>query len=119
MPGGAEGIHAKPWLSQPSAQRHPRHKSQQPPQLHEDRYPRDRAEVREREEAAESRVEGGGAHRDSQAGSSSSEPSVPRLDICAGRGVTRGGEPQKAQVKMVLWWEGTQRGKDRGRERQS
>lgn len=113
MPGAATSIHAEPWLSQPCAQRHPRHKSQQPPQLHEDRYPRDRVEVRAREEAAESRVEGGGAHRDSQAGSSCSEPSISHLDICSGKGVTRGGEPQKAQVKTVLWWEGTQSGKDR------
>lgn len=47
------------WLSQPSAQRHPKHKSWQPPQLREDGYPRDRVEVRAREEAAEPRVEEG------------------------------------------------------------
>lgn len=45
-------------------------------------------EVRAREEAAEPRVEGGGAHEDPWAGDSCSEPSIPRLDICSGKGVT-------------------------------
>lgn len=60
-----------------------------------------------REEAAEPRVDVGGAHEDS-----CSAPSIPHLDICSGKGVTRGRKPQKAQVKTVFWWKGTQRGKD-------
>lgn len=63
-----------------------------------------------------SRMEGECAHEDNWTGNSRSEPWIPHPDICSGKGVTRGGEPQKAQVKTVLWWEGTRRGKDRFEE---
>jgi hypothetical protein len=99
------------WLSQPSAQKHPKHKSWQPPQLHEDGYPRDKVEVRAREEAAEPRVEGG-AHEDNWTGNSCSEPSIPHLDICSEKGVTRGGEPQKGTGESGTRVKGTWKGKD-------
>lgn len=60
MPRVVRSIHVEPWLSQPFAQRHPKPKSLHPPQLHEDGDPRNRVEVRVREEAAEPRVQGRG-----------------------------------------------------------